>query len=109
MAEQPLNRGGPLYWLKRRSRRFWIIAIALLPLWYVVSFGPACWVSSRTNFGNKVVAQTYWPLIQGIFQRSEFDWFYQSMHWYSRLAADKKWRWGTDDLDGHGQFVWEEI
>jgi hypothetical protein len=45
MTEQPTNRGGPLYWLKRRSRRFWIVA-ATLPAVYIVRFGPACWISS---------------------------------------------------------------
>jgi hypothetical protein len=47
MAGQPTTRGGPLYWLKRRSRRFWIAVVVLLPVLYVASFGPACWITSQ--------------------------------------------------------------
>jgi len=43
MYEQPTKRGGPIYLLKSRSRRFWIIAAVLLPVSYVLSYGPACW------------------------------------------------------------------
>jgi hypothetical protein len=46
MDERRENRGGPIYWFVRRSRRFWIIA-ALLPVFYVLSFGPACWYADR--------------------------------------------------------------
>jgi len=41
MREQQTSCGGPFYWLKRRSRRFWMITLAL-PVFYVMSFGPVC-------------------------------------------------------------------
>lgn len=34
------ERRGPLLWLAGRSRRFWIVVVALLPGLYVASFGP---------------------------------------------------------------------
>jgi len=45
MEDRRTTRGGPLYWLGRRSKRFWI-AVAAMPILYVASFGPACWIRS---------------------------------------------------------------
>jgi hypothetical protein len=99
--------------INRRERwAKWTLATVVgVPLLYVASFGPACWISSRANFGDELVERTYWPLIQGIFYRdpSPFDWFYKSMHWYSRLAANKEWGWSTDDSDGHGNIFWVKL
>ncbi len=58
------EHGGPLYWLKRRSRRFWIVVAVMLPVFYVVSFGPACWISSRAQPSGYIVSIIYRPLIQ---------------------------------------------
>lgn len=60
MAQQPANRIGPLYWLKRRSRRFWIIIVAMLPVLYVASFGPACWIYSHA--GIRETPEAYLPI-----------------------------------------------
>lgn len=48
MSERRRKRRGPLLWLADRSRRFWIIAAAL-PILYAASFGPACWIYSRSE------------------------------------------------------------
>ena len=99
--------------VNRRERwAKWTAAIVVgVPLLYVASFGPACWISSRANFGDVAVERTYGPLIQGLFYRepSRFAWFYESMHWYSRLAANKEWGWATDDPDGHGNVLWGKL
>jgi len=59
------KRGGPLYWLHRRSRRFWIGVVASLPLLYVVSFGPACWLLARAELrADEHLVNTYYsPVI----------------------------------------------
>ena len=76
MAGQPTNRGGPFYWLKRRSRRFWIIAIALLPVLYVGSFGPACWLCSRQPGSNPhAIPDLYIPIGQCALHS---EWVYQA-------------------------------
>ncbi len=64
MDQQPTSRGGPLYWLQRRSRKFWIIVAALLPVFYVASFGPACWMVRNEYLSNKTVAHAYRPLLR---------------------------------------------
>ena len=37
--------------------------IALVPALYVLCFGPACWISERTDTGYAFVSQTYRPII----------------------------------------------
>jgi len=93
---RPTKRGGPLYWLKRRSRRFWIIA-ALVPVLYVASFGPACWISSRMNAGASLLPITYLPLVyrsflgmDGINDESAVD---RALIWYAEIGAADQWHW----------------
>src|SRR5262245_30395897 len=46
MDEPSKKRLGPLLWLAGRSVRFWLV-VALLPVLYAGSFGPACWLVDR--------------------------------------------------------------
>ncbi|MFN0051487.1 MAG: hypothetical protein ACKV0T_04805 [Planctomycetales bacterium] len=50
MNERATKRLGPVLWLASRTRRFWIAVALLLPVLYVGSFGPACWVTARWGF-----------------------------------------------------------
>ena len=63
MDARPTKRGGPLYWLARRSRRFWL-CLALVPVLYVVSVGPACWCADHCHRDETIVVlrRVYWPL-----------------------------------------------
>jgi hypothetical protein len=45
MDENDRKRRGPLLWLADRPRGFWIATAVMLPVVYVASFGPACWIS----------------------------------------------------------------
>ena len=63
MSEPERKRGGPLLWLADRSRRFWIIAAAMLPVAYVASFGPAVWLASRGQVDKSTVIRVCQPLI----------------------------------------------
>jgi hypothetical protein len=47
MDERTTKRRGPIGWLSGRSRRFWGIAAAALPVLYIASCGPALWVITR--------------------------------------------------------------
>jgi len=49
MSTLPGKRRGPLLWLAGLSLRRIGMGLALLPVLYVVSFGPACWLTSRTR------------------------------------------------------------
>ena len=89
MDGQQKSRGGPLYWLGRRSRRFWIIAVMLMPVLYVASFGPACWLAERHMLPRKHVAMIYEPLVErGIQNRSTFE---KSLLWYATVLGKKRY------------------
>src|SRR5262245_28459002 len=67
MDERPTKRRGPMTWLAGRSRRF-RIGLAMLPVLYVASFGPACWISSRLQPSGRFVSSAYSPIIPVMFQ-----------------------------------------
>jgi hypothetical protein len=57
MSDRPTKPFGPIGWIANRSRqfwgwiasrsrRFWIVVIILMPVVYVASFGPACWLTA---------------------------------------------------------------
>jgi hypothetical protein len=42
----------------------WSLAVVVgLPVLYVASFGPACWISSRSNMAASLVPTVYRPLV----------------------------------------------
>ena len=92
--------------VNRRERwAKWLLAILIgLPTFYVVSVGPACWISSRTQSGDSMVSTIYGPLELVC---SEFSFTKKAFNWYSQIAAAKDWEWflerwqdfGTDGSD----------
>jgi hypothetical protein len=52
--------------VNRRERwaKWTLAALIGMPVCYVASIGPACWISSRTNFGGRAVASVYQPLMR---------------------------------------------
>ncbi len=75
-----------------------------LPLLYVVSLGPACWITSRINSGNAALSTIYRPIIW-IWNRSpDHGSLSNALHWYSCLLAADNWNWFTDGTESW----WEE-
>ena len=64
MNQPARSRRGPIT-LFCESRRFrWsIIAAALMAAAYIVSFGPACWISGRTGFALRALPTVYRPFV----------------------------------------------
>lgn len=65
LRQSPPQRFGPLLWLAGRSRRFWVLATTL-PMLYLASFGPACWISSSIQPGGQFVNAVYPLLLKSI-------------------------------------------
>jgi hypothetical protein len=115
MNSHPNKRRGPLMWLAGRSRRFWI-AVALLPILYVASFGPACWISSRMNLGNWInftaLPTVYRPLLLAMYCDRRIV---IAVEWYAGLGAASGWRWvniASSDhywISGPNELVWVKI
>jgi hypothetical protein len=52
---------------ERWAKRTLAAAIGL-PVLYVLSFGPACWISSRVQRSGKVVSTVYSPIVSATWQ-----------------------------------------
>jgi len=89
MDERSKTRGGPLCWVGRRSKRFWI-GVAAMPILYVASFGPACWIAGRTGVGDSTVSTMYAPLMKAARNLCLANLLWE----YSALAGDEACRVG---------------
>ena len=85
MDERQTTRGGPLYWLGQRSRRFWIVAAVIIPVSYVASFGPPCRLADRGSISVELTAEFYRPVIAAT-RSDEIRW---AMLKYVRLFLQK--------------------
>ena len=48
---------------KKSGLAFWATVVVVVGLvLYPLSFGPACWITSRTDFGWRAVPTLYYPL-----------------------------------------------
>ena len=70
-------------WAKRS-----LAVLAALPVLYLLSFGPACWISSRMNlreeFGLRVLPSLYQPIIAYMEPQRKFT---DVANWYAQLGA----------------------
>lgn len=73
-------------WAKRTA-----FAVLLATALYVISFGPACWISSRLNTGERLVGFTYRP-ITCLLTNGQSP-VSNALDGYSRLAAASGWAW----------------
>jgi hypothetical protein len=98
--------------INRRERwaKWTLAAIVGLPVLYVLSFGPACWISSRTNSGTELLPSCYRPIVSGLtLHETRLS---AAIQWYSQLGAASGWRWAPDGIaisDDHWislEWVW---
>src|SRR5262245_31393576 len=107
MDQRPTNRAGPLYWLKRRSRRFWIIAgVVVLLVAYPLSFGPVIWLTARGYVNEAAVQHFYMALLLSIEQSESLE---SAVTWWASLGVpDNKavtFMFQTDEADHVFQFT----
>ena len=67
-----------------------VLALALLA--YPLSFGPACWITSRLNSGTKAIPVIYRPMTRAAESSLAVR---SAVQWYARLFAPDSWMlWG---------------
>jgi hypothetical protein len=70
----------------------WIVAVLTgLPVLYVASFGPACWIVSHANLSGKIATVPYRPMIWSWQYGPEF--LSRTIYRYSTVGAAKGWDW----------------
>jgi len=63
----------------------WIVAVLIgLPVLYVASFGPACWLNERRYLGRAVVEAIYSPVLA----TAENSRLPKAIDWYACLGAE---------------------
>lgn len=81
---------------KRPGVAFWAsIALVVVLVVYPLSFGPACWITSRTN-GGGWLAFVYRPVICGLSVKDTR--LSSAIQWYAQFGADTGWRWAPDGI-----------
>jgi hypothetical protein len=99
--------------INRRERwAKWTLAVVVgLPVLYVASLGPACWLTSRIDSGAGTISKVYRPL-RWTFDSGPFPSLGMATEWYAMLGAADGWRWSyviKPAWDEAGQLVNGEI
>lgn len=113
MSQPARKPRGPitLFCESRRFRWATVILFAVL-IGYPLSFGPACWVSSYSDFGSEFIPIVYRPLLW-TFEDSEGDVDNPTatgriLQRYSEFAARTGWTWAVTTPDPmRGPFTWD--
>ena len=76
---------------RKPTAGFWITValVAVVLAGYPLSFGPACWISSRAAWGDGFVDFLYQPILRQ--SCSEVELIRDSVRWYAALAAAPDW------------------
>jgi hypothetical protein len=77
---------------RRKSSRaaFCATVILIVGVLYVASFGPACWISSRTQVGAALVPKVYRPMTWAM---SGSQTAFEVLNSYAQLGAENGWNW----------------
>src|SRR5262245_48081878 len=93
---------------RKKSVWPWIVALLIgLPVLYVASFGPACWITSHANVGAPPIPAVYRPLTWAMSPDS-YTTINRVSTWYAKLGADENWEWGPvhDPAGQHVGWMW---
>ncbi len=76
---------------KKPGVAFWTtVVVVVLLIGYPLSFGPACWVTSRTNVGAALLPEIYCPMTWAM---SRHHRIHRVLDSYARLGSAPYWRW----------------
>jgi hypothetical protein len=60
---------------KKPGVAFWATVVLVVALAYPLSFGPACWLASRTGIGIKALRTIYRPIVTSVSSAGEYETF----------------------------------
>lgn len=89
--------------VNRRERwaKWTLAGVVGLPVLYVASFGPACWITSSINFGEPMIPIVYRPVIWAMRGPKPIR---EAVFRYSLLSAADGWNWyGFAQMDDDGE------
>ena len=95
---------------KKPGVAFWATVVVVVVLVaYPLSFGPACWITSRTGKGAAFVPTAYRPILWGLaddpsVEPSMLD---RAINWYASAGAATSWQL-THDLETL-EIRWEQF
>ena len=76
---------------RKPGAAFWATVVVVIALvGYPLSVGPACWLSSRMNYGASTVSSVYRPLTWATARSERFA---DAVAWYSRIGSAGGWSW----------------
>jgi hypothetical protein len=107
---------------KKPGMAFWVAVVVVVLALYVLSFGPACWITSRTG-GDHLLPTIYRPVVAAIASPSNerpaiftmpsgpnggrvYAYPRGLMSWYATVGAAPGWKWRYSTVWEH---VWEPV
>jgi len=95
---------------KKPTAGFWItVALLAVLVGYPLSIGPACWISSRTRVGVRLIPTIYRPITWACLPEGRVDNpIGAALDWYAGLGASKGWRWTPRPI-GAGRVIGEPV
>ena len=79
---------------KKPGVAFWATVVVVVMLaGYPLSFGPACWITSRLDRGADLVPVLYRPVTWAMTPDSETP-VNRVSTWYAKIGAPDDWQWG---------------
>jgi hypothetical protein len=87
--------GVRVYNRRERWAKWTAVALTFSAVAYLISIGPACWISSKLNCGTDILARCYSPLIRLSLHDVCPSFVHDDINWYCRLGADSGWGWFT--------------
>jgi hypothetical protein len=91
-------------WAKRTA-----LGLTIVLVFYPLSLGPACWITSRLQRGEGIVTAAFRPIMWTVSDDSTNS-FRRLVFWYSALGSDDP-RWGwfrySDPMSPSGKTDWQ--
>src|SRR5262245_25984190 len=81
---------------KKPTAGFWTVALVVVLVGYPLSFGPACWVTSRTGFGASVIPTIYRPMTWAWRNGGVHRALGKTLDRYCSFGAADGWGWTVD-------------